>query len=289
MLPRYPIYIPSKGRWKSALTAKFLLRDEVPFSLVVEPQEVHNYTEVVPSHYILTLPFSNLGLGSIPARNWIWEHAKQQGAERHWVLDDNIREIRRAYKGYRIPCSAGIALRVVEDFVDRYENIAIGGLNYLMFGVDHPPFYLNGHVYSAMLINTNLPQRWRGRYNEDTDLCLQVLSAGWCTILVNVFLAHKMPSMIMGGGNTDELYRGDGRLKMARSLERAWPHVVEVDRRYGRPQHVVRDAWKKFDTPLRRKLGVNFEALPPVDEYGLQLKAVQPVKSTRLARLLDKT
>jgi len=33
------------------------------------------------------LPFSNLGLGSYPARNWCWEHAISEGHAFHWILD----------------------------------------------------------------------------------------------------------------------------------------------------------------------------------------------------------
>jgi hypothetical protein len=153
-------------------------------------------------------------------------------------------------------------------------------------GQKMPPFYLNVHVYSCMLILNALPQRWRGRYNEDTDLCLQVLSAGWCTVLFNAFLAWKATTMTTKGGNTAELYQGDGRLKMARSLERAWPGVVEVGRRFRRPQHVIKDAWRRFDTPLKRRPDVELPADP---EFGLALEAVAPVKSPELRALLDES
>jgi hypothetical protein len=283
VLPRYPVYVVSKGRWATPYTARFLDRDNVPYRIVVEPQEAAAYTAAVGADRILELPFSNLGQGSIPARNWIWEHALQTGAERHWILDDNIRRVYRYWKGNRIPCASGPAFAVVEDFTDRYENVAISGMAYKMFGLPGaPPFWHNVHVYSCMLIKNSLGFRWRGRYNEDTDLCLQVLSAGHCTILVNAFLADKIATMQIKGGNTDELYEGDGRLKMARALERAWPHVVTVDRRWNRPQHVVN--WGKFDTPLRRKPGLRIPDTP--NEYGLTLKAVKPVKSQRLQRLL---
>jgi hypothetical protein len=64
-------------------------------------------------------------------------------------------------------------------------------------------------------------------------------------------MCDKMRTMTMKGGNSAELYKGDGRLKMARSLERMWPGVVTVNRRFKRPQHVVADAWNKFDTQLK--------------------------------------
>ena len=296
VLPRYPVYIPSKGRAApdAALTARFLLHDGVPFRLVVEPQEAAQYTEHFGQEHVLILPFSNLGQGSIPARNWIKDHATTEGHARHWQLDDNIRLIRRMWRGKRIPCNAGVALRACEDWTDRYENIAIAGLNYTMFAytggvrVKHggmPPFYLNAHVYSCTLVLNSLPHRWRGRYNEDTDICLQVLGDGWCTVLINAFLAEKVQTMVMKGGNTSALYQGDGRLKMARALERKWPGVVETRRKWQRPQHVIKDNWRRFDTPLKRRVDAAVPAVP--NEYGMRLRQVAPeIKSERLRALL---
>jgi hypothetical protein len=149
--------------------------------------------------------------------------------------------------------------------------------------VKNPPFYLNHRVYSCLLIKNDLPYRWRGRYNEDTDLCLQVLANGWCTVLINAFMIKKVRTMTMKGGNAAELYKGDGRLKMARSLERMWPGVVTVDRRFKRPQHVV--DWSKFDTPLKLKP----DAVIPdekINEYGMKLTQVKAVRSAALRELL---
>ena len=274
LLPTYPVYVISKGRFENCLTAKFLIEDQVPFSLVVEPQEFDEYAKRYGAERILKLPFSNLGLGSIPARNWVWEHALASGAKRHWILDDNILRIRRYQAGKRIPCNAGIALNIVENFTDRYENIAIAGLNYQMFVVGRvPPFVRNVHVYSCLLIKNDLPNRWRGRYNEDTDLCLQVLADKWCTVLFNQFMIEKMTTMSMKGGNSAELYKGDGRLKMARSLERAWPGVVETVRKFKRPQHQIRDAWRKFDTPLIRRKDIDWDAISKL-KFNIKLNQV---------------
>jgi hypothetical protein len=285
-LPRYPVYVISKGRYgKEGRTARFLLADKVPFKLVVEPQEFDQYAEAFGAENILVLPFSNLGLGSIPARNWVWEHSKAAGHARHWILDDNIWRIYRRYRGHRIACAAGPAFAACEDFIDQYENIAIGGMNYTMFCPDrqpHPPFFLNVHVYSCLCIRNDLPQRWRGRYNEDTDLCLQVLASGLCTVLFNSFLIFKTHTMTMKGGNSDELYKGDGRLKMARALERMWPGVVKVDRRFKRPQHVV--DWGRFKFPLKRRA----DAAPSdAGERGMKLKALAEVKSDYVRALIE--
>lgn len=265
ILPRYPVYIPSKGRADLSQTARFFLKDGTPFRLVVEPPEADAYRERFGEEHVLVLPFHDLGQGSIPARNWIWEHALSEGYERHWQFDDNCQWISRWHQGRRIPMDSRLAIRAVEDFTEQYANVGISGFNYEMFGTGRvPPFRINTHVYSASLFWNRLPYRFRGRYNEDTDLCLQVLSGGFCTIQVNAFLVKKIGTMTTKGGNTDELYAGDGRLKMARALERRWPGVVTVDRRFQRPQHVVN--WSRFTTQLEPA-----ENPPEIPDFGLRL------------------
>jgi hypothetical protein len=285
--PKYPVYIISKGRYENCLTAQMFVKDNVPFYLVVEPQEKQEYADRFGVERIIVLPFSNLGLGSIPARNFVKEHSTKNGNKRHWIFDDNIRNIRRMNRGKRIICNGNAALIATEDFTDRYENIAIAGLNYTFFAITKlPPFYLNCHVYSCLLILNELPYNWRGRYNEDTDLCLQVLSGGWCTVSMNAFLIDKMATMTMKGGNTDVLYKEDGRLTMAKSLERMWPGVVKVGRRYDRPQHVVKGSWKNFDTQLIRRKDIDWDALKP-NNFGMKLVQVKEVQSEELKRLVN--
>lgn len=288
-LPRYPIFVPSKGRPTGCLTGRFLTKDGTPFRLVIEAEEEAAYRAAFPDAEIHVLPFSNVG-SVIPARNWIKQRSIDEGFDRHWQLDDNIWDIRRLYRGRRIKINSSAGLRIVEDFTDRYMNIAIAGMNYQMFVTDTTtiPFYLNCHVYSCCLFDNRLPFWWRGRYNEDTDICLQALSAGYCTIATNVVMAHKRTTMTQGGGNTETLsYRDDGRLRMARALERQWPYVVGTTRRFKRPQHVIRGSWKAFDTPLIRRDDVDFDALPETDEYGLRLVQVaEEIRSPVIAELL---
>jgi hypothetical protein len=285
VFPRYPVYIPTKGRFESALTAKALDRDGVPFLLVVEPQERIEYESRFGSERVVLLPEDSQGL--IYARNWIKGHATEHGHKRHWQLDDNIRKFRRMFARKRLSCRAGVALRACEDFTDRYENVAVSGLNYDMFGFsgsEIPPFYLNNHVYSCSLVLNSLPYVWRSRYNDDTDMCLQVIAGGWCTILVNAFQCDKARTMTLKGGNTEDLYQGDGRAKMSRELERRWPYIVTTKRRFQRPQHVVRDQWRKFDTPLIRCTDGSYEAFQP-GEYGMTLEQQKPIKSERIRKI----
>lgn len=286
-LPRYPVYIPSKGRVDIGVytTAKHLDEDGVPFFVVVEKEEYEEYAAKWGPERVLVLPFSNRG-SVIPARNWIKEHATANGHKRHWQLDDNMAGFYRYHNGLRIRCSASYALRVCEDFTDRYENIAISGIEYVMFaGGMKKPFRLNTRIYSCSLILNELPFKWRGRYNEDADLCLQVLSEGWCTVLIIAVLVDKCRTLVQGGGNTEAVYQGSGRLKMARSLERMWPGVVTTDRRFGRPQHKLN--WSKFDTQLIRRKDLDWENMHQESEkYETKIVAVSEVKSPQLRRLV---
>ena len=286
-LPKYPIYIPSKGRAEISMTGKFLVADGTPFCFVVEPQERDTYVKKWGAEHVLTLPENDQGL--IYSRNWIWQHSVLAGAERHWQIDDNINRIRLMRGTKRIPVNSAIAFRACEDFTDRYENVALSGLNYTMFlppNAYRAPFILNAHVYSCTLILNSLPYRFRPPANEDVDMCLQVLSGGWCTIQFCLFNCEKRPTMKVKGGQTDSAYLGDGRLFMARQLERVWPGVVETKRRYNRPQHVIRDGWKKFDTPLRYKPGIKKEDFTEND-YGLKLLQIGPIESPRLKEFIE--
>ena len=248
--PKYPVYIISKGRWESRLTSKALEKMNVPYYIVIEPQEYDQYSSVIDKNKILVLPFSNLGQGSIPARNWVWEHSISIGALRHWILDDNLKEFFRVNQNREIVVSSGTIFRCAEDFTDRYKNIALSGLQYFTFAPhrrDFFPFYLNTRIYSCILIKNDIPYRWRGRYNEDTDLSIRVLKDKWCTVLFYAFLCHKTTTMKMTGGNTDDLYQDvgsqnkedDGRWKMAESLRLQHPNIVKITRKWNRWQHHV--------------------------------------------------
>jgi len=271
MNPQYPVYVISKGRAELRLTSKALELMRVPYSIVIEPQELDMYAAVIDRKKILVLPFSNLGQGSIPARNWVWEHALASGAKRHWILDDNIRYFSRFNRNLRIPVMSGTIFRVAEEFVDRYENVAEAGFQYHMFCPNRtivPPYWLNTRVYSCILLRNDLPYRWRGRYNEDTDLSIRILKDGWCTILFNAFLCYKMPTLTMRGGNMEELYKDDGRLKMARSLEDQHTEITRTGWRFNRDQHIVNYTEFKFSAN-KLKLRPDVKVRAGVNNYGM--------------------
>jgi hypothetical protein len=272
MNPSYPIYIISKGRAKSCLTVRELEMMKVPYKLVIEPQEYEEYSKITNKDNILVLPFGNVRQGSTPARNWVWEHSIGEGHKKHWILDDNIEGFHRLNRNLKPKVTSGTIFKCAEDFTDRYENLALSGFNYYSFckKTDNvPPLYMNTRIYSCILIRNDIPYRWRGKYNEDTDLSIRVLKDKWCTVLFNAFLAGKVTTLRMRGGNTDNVYTdGDNRLKFAQSLQEQHPDIVKVVWKFNRWHHQV--DYKVFrENKLILKEG---QLIPPdINNYGMKL------------------
>lgn len=245
--PKYPVYIISKNRAKYMYTSRSLAKMKVPHYVAVEPHNLKEYEEALNKFKIrdyvtlLELPFQNHGYGSGPARNWCWDHSIENGAEYHWILDDNISDFYRYHKNKRIRVGSGIIFKAAEDFVYRYENVPISGFNYRFFiaqdGV-YPAFVPNTRIYSTLLIRNDCKHRWRGKYNEDTDICLRVLKDGNCTIRFNAFLQGKHATQTLKGGNTDEIYT-DGTYDKSLMLYYMHPDVTKVVKKYGRWHHHV--------------------------------------------------
>ena len=282
MSSKYPIYIISKGRWKSRLTSKALDHIGLDYKIVIEPQEYKNYAAVINPNKILVLPFSNLGKGSIPARNWVLNHSQDNGDKRHWIMDDNIEQFNRLNNNLQIKVSCDGIFRAAEDFVDRYKNVAMAGFEYDFFCKSRAkwkPFRLNTRIYSCILLSNSIPFKWRGKYNEDTDLSLRILKKGYCTVLFLAFIQQKTQTMKMKGGNTDEIYgETDDRKEFAESLAVQHPDVAKVTKKFGRWHHHV------DYSPFKRN------ELQPVDDlkiykgvnnYGMKLEN-RPEKSYEL-------
>ncbi len=201
-------------------------------------------------------------------------------------FDDNIHRFYRLHHNKKIPVADGTCFRIIEQFCDRYTNIALAGINYqwLVKATDKvPPIYINTRIYSCLLIDTSLrlteglseeevketKGRWRGRYNEDTDLSLRAMKAGLCTVMFNAFLCGKASTMTMKGGNTDELYKDDGRLKMAQELVAQHPDVASVSRKFKRVQHHV--DYRYFVAHNRMKRRSDYIAPCGVNDFGMTL------------------
>lgn len=290
--PKYPIYVVSKGRSETCLTSRFLSQMGVKHFVIVEEQEEIDYRKnldlecatilILHRDYQLKYDvFSNIGsengTGPGPARNFAWDHSKNLGYKWHWVMDDNAGEgFFWLYQNYKIKMRTGGFFACVEDFVNRYDNIAIAGLNYSKFCKEQdrlPPYVMNTRIYSFLLIRNDIDYRWRGRYNEDTDLSLRVLKDGWCTVQFNSFLAGKNTTQRNRGGNTDEFYAKEGTSNKSKMLKDMHPDVTELVYKFGRDHHIV--DYSGFTQKLNPI--IDLDSLDSINNYGLEMVELHEV------------
>tara|TARA_R100000664_G_scaffold34236_1_gene55480 strand:- start:6841 stop:7782 length:942 start_codon:yes stop_codon:yes gene_type:complete len=301
--PRFPLYVVSKGRYEYMVTSKALTEMGVKHNVVVEPKEVDAYKKAIKDMGLLAtvVPLDmkyketyelcdDLGLtrstGPGPARNFVWDHSKSKGHDWHWVMDDNIMHFMRLLHGNKIRIETPAFWRAMEDFVLRYSNVSMAGPNYDFFAYRAdmsklPPFYINTRIYSCNLIRNDVPFRWRGRYNEDTILSLDMLKAGWCTIQFNAFLQNKMGTQVLKGGNTSEFYHAEGTVQpgqryadtgtLAKSKMQVavHPDVSKLVWRFNRWHHFV-DYNPFKSNKLRLRKGKRRSKKP--NEYGIRLR-----------------
>lgn len=288
MNAEHPVYIVSKGRWERPLTARALEVMGVPYWMVIEEQERDRYARTIDSRRLVILDpeyqrdydtCDDLGesksKGPGPARNFAWDHAIDSGASWHWVMDDNIRHFVRLNHNRKIRCQTGSCLRAMEDFADRYSNVAMAGPNYRGFANQQSAslsFITNTRIYSCILIRNDIPYRWRARYNEDTDLSLRVLKDGWCTVQFNAFLQDKMVTQSMKGGNTDAFYAIEGTLAKSQMQVKLHPDVSRLVWKYGRWHHHV--DYRPFKRN-RLKLRDDVTIAEGVNDYGMRLTHVE--------------
>jgi len=296
MNPNHPVYIISKGRWNVGTTYKVLEKINVPYSIVVEKEEYHQYASVINPRKILILPnqfhetydpctstkAKSNGPGA--ARNFCWEHSLEQGATSHWVMDDNIAAFGRINRNLYVHVASGTIFKAAEDFVSRYENVALSGFNYDFLAkakTQIPPYVKNTRIYSCLLIRNDIPYRWRGRYNEDTDISLRALKDGWCTIQFNSFIQEKATTQTVKGGNTEAFYKQEGTLNKSKMIEKLHPDIAKVVWKFNRWHHHV--DYRSFkNNQLKKKK--NLKIPQGVNNYGM--KRVQKTKIPRKNRTI---
>lgn len=292
---KYPIYVVSKNRSNIGKMhiSYWLSNMQQPHYIIVEKEDMEKYKATYgQSKYctLLELPQKfkdeydvfdeTIGqkgtTGPGAARNFAMEHSKENGITWCWVLDDNTEfpGFARYYRGRRIPCYSAEVFRTLEDFVDRYENVAQAGLNYSKFCLDenhYPPYTTNTRIYSFLLLRNDLPHRWRGRYNEDTDLSLRYLKDGYCTIQQNCYLACKVTTQKVKGGNTEEFYEKEGTKAKSEMLEKMHPDVAKVVWKFNRWHHQVDYSGFKQELKLKPEYEQLLQEENQVNENGVRI------------------
>lgn len=313
VLPKYPIYIISLGRFKTRPTSKLLDKSGIPYKICVEPHQYKDYLrEIKDEHKIIKLPESyskTKKQGSIPVRNFVLKHAyKNDKNGMHWLLDDNIVNFYRIIPEYfksdyyknvfiknngRIKVETGIGalFRSIEIITDQCKNVYQSGMHDQKFVIQASrPITFNTRIYSCTLMRNKIYRtkdknkkliRWRGKFNEDTDLSLRLLKIGKGTLLFNTYMMQKSTTTSgknkvgTRGGNENIYINTEERKEFAESLRKQHPDIVTVKRKYNRWHHEVNyTGFKKND--IGYKLTAN-----KVKFNDMNLKAFIIKKNTR--------
>lgn len=279
VINKYPIYIISRGRYKKLLTYKSIseMTPRPNFKIVIEEYEVDLYIQYgVDKEDILVFTQEEKDYvteegdgGSIPVRNFCKNHSFDNGYEFYWIIDDNVNGFYRFYKNTRLQVKSPVVFRSIENYLDRYKNLKMTGMNYFGFCPNVSKRRLccqeNSRVYSITLLSNTI-YNWRGIYNEDTDLSLRLLKMGYPIRYFNHFLGNKMTTKSIKGGNTDTIYKDDGLQKKLESLIKQHPDVVKGGHRYKKDNHHYVDY-----TPFKDNKLIEKDNLEDVKRFKLEL------------------
>ena len=266
----YPIFIPSRGRYDindgQSVAYRLSTMGVEEYRFIVEADERQQYADRYGSDRVLVMPQSykdqydtcdtygdRFGMGSGPPRNFAWDVAVEEDSPWHWTMDDNICTFNRFVQNRRVVAKDGHQFfSEAESMIVRWKNVGLGGLHAKPFVVPGNAALkgatINTRIYSCILTRTDMPFRWRSRYNEDTVLCIDVLKARYATVLLNRWLMAKAETQSVKGGNTDTIYR-HGTGTKSRLLVRIHPDVCKLMWRFGRYHHHVN--YRAFaDVPL---------------------------------------
>ena len=248
--PIYPIYVISYSRYeKRPLTSVALNEMKQNHYLVVEKKQYDNYKQYVNSYttiLVMSDKYDDIKYGkngeepvmsSTCVRNFVWEHSRNNGDKRHWILDDNIKRFVRWNRMNHIDCISPMCFRSCEIITDRMKNCLMSGLSYKSMcpaiDTNHTPVILNTHVYSCILLSNEPNEEcyWRGRYNEDVDLSIRILKTGTPTIKLNTFLCDKLETGSCKGGN-EEIYSKGLVSSMEEGMKKKYDYIYNLHPQY---------------------------------------------------------
>lgn len=307
---KYPVYVISKNRSECCLTSKWLTACEVSHYVAVEPQEYDKYMGTVgqspfttvlqmdmtfqdnyDTHYELE-PGEERKVGPGAVRNWVWYHSMTElGAKKHHVLDDNLNGFFLLSDNVKFKVRTGAFIRAFEDFVDAHTNVRMASPNYGKFALQnevHPSHIYNTRMYSWQLITNDLWDegiKWRGRYNEDTIISLDILEKGYSTLQTNFFLQDKLTTQTLKGGNTEEFYNSEGTYKKSKLLADLYPEVAKLVWKFSRWHHEV--DYSKYAT---NDPGFDPTLLPQgtdTNDYGMYVVKIVPEDEYTVAKDVD--
>lgn len=260
------IYIPTLGRWgaktafkREAPSFRLFPKHEPPENIVavVEPHEATQYRSALDSigltgSQVLTLPHSGRGLAF--ARNWILNHAYQQGEEWFVMADDDIFHFASMKPPRKTSMSSWAPLRgAMQHVIDQSRTAQPGSFDYatlcMVAGVyranlnakeGEDPFvrpfgFMDVCVaYNAPLLK-NSGMTWKDEFllKLDRAFALECICSGLQTAMI---LNHGFSPRPMGEfrGGLSEHYANKSMVEEGcLAMVKAWPGIVSLIEKKG--------------------------------------------------------
>lgn len=250
-----PVYIVSRHRSTEATTPRLLDEAHIPYQIVVEPHDQPSYANIYPPEKLVTLPLDNQGLAY--TRNHVIEHAYINGYLYAWMFDDDLKGFEYRHNGKRYKTGARPLMSITEQITFRHNNVGVSSISNAgyLFGHDGgPPLVYNSMVYQSQLIRTDTGIHFRHGTQDDADFSLQMLHAGWVTLVSKRYGQTSAPTGVLKGGLLDTEYQHDGRTKLFEQLLKDFPGSYKIGYRPdGRPHLRSTGYYRRF-TQLPRPL-----------------------------------
>jgi hypothetical protein len=229
-LPRFPVYVVSKGRAGKSRTVRHLFG--IPFMLVVEPQDEIQYRLAYPFALIYVLPENDLGVAY--ARQCMLEHVRSLGVEKFWQIDDNIGSFSVCVNGVWRRSTAVEVLTEVEDKADLL-GIEMAAPDFRAWKHEHE-WTKNSHTVCCVLTPTvSVDYDVSIVCHEDIDFCVRHLLAGGSTIRFHrlaIKKAHKMGTMIGGCQGKALTPRVLAERQGEYQMRMKYPHLLQASKGY---------------------------------------------------------
>lgn len=230
---KYPIFIPSKGRFgsKDFTTAPLLECSGIPYTIFCEPLEKRNYEMGCRLGKIETLEKSNQGIGF--ARSSILGYARRKRIPYFWILDDDIKCFYHRESGKMRKCNPLVCLSLAEEQFLKQRDFGVGclGISSFVFR-DLRPMKDGGQMIIAVFAKTDSVSYDEGmRAFEDIDCAISVMLGNKRAIMSNEHCIQTanpggMNAKTFGGCSMD--YASGKHFEAAKMLEDKYPSYVRA-------------------------------------------------------------
>lgn len=258
---KYPICIVSKGRANICTTHKLFDDYNILYYYMVEPQDYDKYVNVFDKKRVINIGENNKGIYYV--RNFCIEWTKENGYEKHWQVDDDLRSLHyrpmNNIKQLRDSQKINNPLKMLLDI----EDMSIKCVNYGAGCLTHDGFAfskkkdidINKMIYCFQLINNSIVSRYQPNTSEDIDFSIRILMEGYVTMVFNKY-SFRTPSSgsIEGGCNSSIDYKNNGRKKRNIQLCETYPKWFTEYTKNGQSEVKPSKIWRSFkQIPMMKK------------------------------------